>query len=358
MGSHISWPFTLATGPSSDALPLALSQIWMSSQMPMPAACLLLYSPPPLLPISILCPSPDLFPQAYAESTTILLPEACAVPIPPSTLRSVLCPPPIAAPGPRYAHSPLLSQACAVSLKKSTFSPQNKVLPLYAHSILFFTHFLSKWYHVDFYKTILRKTLSYKSLISIAGAEVAIIMSLVALSTPCGDTLYPHSKSLRKHYSSHRLQTRKWSRSPMKFNTWSQAHAHIWGLSNRTMTQKNLSATGRVLRCDKSHGQGQRKSRSQYPGGKIRLLGLVPLPVDLSKCSLSSLSKLRLVDGGGKGSAPTEERGSNGMLCVMSVTMKRRLGMERQSHQGLQKAPITEYSPCLYPKWLRGQDTS
>lgn len=147
----------------------------------------------------------------------------------------------------------------------------------------------------------------------------------------------------------------------MKSNTcWSQAHAHIWGLSNRTMTQKNLSATGRVLRCDKSHGQGQRKSRSQYPGGKIRLLSLVPLSVDLSKCSLSSLSKLRPIDGGGKGSAPTEERGreSNGMLCVMSVTMKRRLGMERQSHQGLQKAPITEYSPCLYPKGLRGQDTS
>lgn len=99
------------------------------------------------------------------------------------------------------------------------------------------------------------------------------------------------------------------------------------------------SATGRVLRCDNSHGQGQRKSRSQYPGGKIRLPGLVPLPVDLSKCSLSSLSKPRSADGGGKGSAPTEERGreSNGVLCVMSVTMERRLQMER----------LTGYSPCL-----------
>lgn len=165
-------------------------------------------------------------------------------------------------------------------------------------------------------------------------------MSLVALSAPCGDSLYPHSKSLRKHYSRHRLQTRKCSQGPMKFNTcWSQTHAHIRGLSNRIMTQKNLSATGRVLRCDKSHGQGQRKSRPQYPGGKIRLPGLVPLPVDLSKCSLSSLSKLRPAYGGRKGSAPTEERGreSNGVLCVMSVTVKRRLQMERQSHQGLQK---------------------
>lgn len=90
----------------------------------------LLYSLPFSSPMSTLYPSPGLFPQAYAESTTILLPEACAVPIPPSTLRSVLCPPPIAAPGPCYAHSSLLSQARAVSLKKFTFSPQNKVLPL------------------------------------------------------------------------------------------------------------------------------------------------------------------------------------------------------------------------------------
>lgn len=130
----------------------------------------------------------------------------------------------------------------------------------------------------------------------------------------------------------------------MKFNTWwSQTHARIWGLSNRTMMWKYLSARGRVLRHDKSHGRGQKKSRSQYPGGKTRLPGLVPLPVDLRKCSVSFLSKLRPEDGGGKGSSPTEERGreSNGLFYVMSVTMKKRLGMERQSYQGLQKAPIT-----------------
>lgn len=175
------------------------------------------------------------------------------------------------------------------------------------------------------------------------------------------DSLYPHSKSLRKHCFSHTLETRKWSLSPMKFNTWwSQTHALIWGLANTTMIRKYLSATARVLRCDKIHGQEQRNSWLQYPGGKVRLPGLVSLPVDLRTCSLSSLSKLRPGNGGRKGSLPTEERrrDSNGLFCVMSVTMKRRLGMDRQSHQGLQKAPITEYSLCLYPKGLRGQDTS
>lgn len=138
----------------------------------------------------------------------------------------------------------------------------------------------------------------------------------------------------------------------MRFNTgWSQTHARIWGSQTNHDTEESL-ATGRVLRHDKSHGPGQRKSRSQYPGGKTRLPGLVPLPMDLSKCRVSSLSKLRPGDGWGKGSSPTEERGreSNGLFCVMSVTMRRRLGMERQSHQGLQKSPITEYSLCLYPK--------
>lgn len=115
--------------------------------------------PPPtcsLKPMQNLPPSCSLKPVLYPYLPPLSGLCCAHRPLPPQTH---------AMPTPPCSPKPVLSHS-----RIPPFLPKTKFFLHYTHSILFFTHFLSKWYHVDFYKTILRKTLSYKSLIAIASA--------------------------------------------------------------------------------------------------------------------------------------------------------------------------------------------
>lgn len=150
---RLTHPMTLH--PSNCPLSPFLSQIQLDSNpdeqsdAQVSPASLLLHLPSPCSLMPILCPSSDLFPQAYAVPITLLLPEACAVPTPPSSPRPKLCPPLLALPSLGY-----LTQEFYLFFLK-VFPP------LHTHATLFFTCFLSKLYHVDFHKPILRNMISY-----------------------------------------------------------------------------------------------------------------------------------------------------------------------------------------------------
>lgn len=72
------------------------------------------------------------------------------------------------------------------------------------------------------------------------------------------------------------------------------------------------------------------------------LPGLVSLPEDLSKYSLPSPSKLRLGDGGGKDTLPTEEGGreSHEILCDISDYEEQTWEWKDRATEVLRKAPI------------------
>lgn len=168
IGSHFPQSFILAIGASSNATPLSSAPclsylksnlMQMGSQMPQVSTASLL-----------LCPLPSLLLHAYAVSTTLLLPEACAVPIPFSLAHAVPTTPLFSQACLCCAHSSLLPRAHAVFLKFLPFFPTKNVFLHYIYSIIFSTHFLVKLCHVDFYKPILRRTFGYRSLILIADA--------------------------------------------------------------------------------------------------------------------------------------------------------------------------------------------
>lgn len=109
----------------------------------------------------------------------------------------------------------------------------------------------------------------------------------------------------------------------------SQAHAHVPGLSNRTTAQKYLSATRKVLTCDKSHDRLFMKTGKLGPSTLEEKPGLPGL-VSLTSASLvlPSLSKLRQGGGEGKGPMPIGKKGgrqSSETLCETSGTIKSRL---------------------------------